>query len=137
MSAVIGICSPTAIMDGPEMVSSVTACDHVRCLAAPDPLCTDADPCWISTEMVQIGSFCAATRQVGACAGSSAHLRDHVDAIALTYPAALVGGRGVDLVEVAFDAARGGDQQERREPAPGPEWVRAPGRRELPAAADG
>jgi hypothetical protein len=35
-----------------------------------------------------------------------------VDAIALTDPAALVvGGRGVDLVEVVFDAARGGDQQ--------------------------
>ena len=35
------------------------------CRTAEPPLCTDADSCWISTEMVQIGSFCAATSQVG------------------------------------------------------------------------
>jgi predicted NBD/HSP70 family sugar kinase len=60
--------------------------------------------------MVPIGSICAATRQVG-----HAQVRPltwaHADAIALTDPVVLVvGGRGdVDLVEVAFDAARSGD----------------------------
>ena len=60
------------------------------------------------------------------------------DAIALTDPVVLVvGGRGdVDLVEVAFDAARSGDQQSRGGPAPGQNRCGARGG-ELPAAADG
>ena len=55
-----------AIRDGPEMASSVTVCDHVRSLAAPDPpYCSPRSLGGLGGGGVQIGSFGATSSRPG------------------------------------------------------------------------